>query len=115
MFLDSVGGVAYLAKPTAAKRTAYLRAIGLVQGFQALDLLDRDAVKSGWPSVGMRTEARRFVWGDPSAAYSDARRSVHWHSLDSPFAFGRRNPGDIALLTCHCHSRLRSNLRYVYA
>jgi len=67
--------VAYLAKPTAAKRTAYLRAIGLVQGFQALDLLDRDAVKSGWPSVGMRTEARRFVWGDPSADDSDARRS----------------------------------------
>ena len=42
----------------------------------------------------MRAEARRFVGGDLSAPSSDARRSAHWHYLDS--SFGRRNPGDIA-------------------
>ena len=45
-FLGSIGGV------------AYLRAIGLVPRFQALALLDRDAVKSGWPRVGMRADCR---------------------------------------------------------
>src|SRR2546427_9268654 len=42
----------YLAKATAAERTAYLSEIGLAQRFQALDPLERDAVKSGWPRVG---------------------------------------------------------------
>ena len=43
---------AYLAKMTAAERTAYLSEIGLVQRFQALDPLDREAVQSGWPHPG---------------------------------------------------------------
>src|SRR5437867_11962078 len=45
---------AYLAKATAAERTAYLREIGLEQRFQALDPLDREAVLRGVPRVGMR-------------------------------------------------------------
>ena len=80
---------AYLAKATAAERTAYLSEIGLAQRFQALDPLDRDAVKGGWPRVGMSAEALRFVWGDPYYANGDDRRSAHWHYLGS--SFGRGN------------------------
>jgi hypothetical protein len=55
----------YLAKASAAERTAYLREIGLVQRFEALDPQDRAAVQAGWPRVGMSAEALRFVWGEP--------------------------------------------------
>jgi len=79
----------YLAKATAAERTTYLSEIGLAQRFQALDPLDRDAVKGGWPRVGMSAEALRFVWGDPYYTDGDARRSAHWHYLGS--SFGRGN------------------------
>ena len=78
----------YLAKATAAERTAYLSEIGLAQRFQALDPLDRDAVKSGWPRVGMSADALRFVWGDPYATDGDARRYAHWHYLGSSFGLG---------------------------
>src|ERR687884_1238299 len=44
---------AYLAKATAAERTAYLREIGLAQRFQALDPQDRETVLSGWPRPGV--------------------------------------------------------------
>ena len=53
---------AYLAKATAAERTAYLSEIGLAQRFQALDPLDREAVKSGIPTVGMSAEALLLLW-----------------------------------------------------
>src|SRR4029453_1101570 len=53
----------YLAKPTAIERTAYLRDIGLVQRFQALDPLDRDAVLGGIPRQGVSAEALLFLWG----------------------------------------------------
>jgi hypothetical protein len=33
----------YVARPTAAARTAYLQELGLVQRFQALDPLDQEA------------------------------------------------------------------------
>ena len=79
---------AYLAKMTAAERTAYLSEIGLAQRFQALDPLDRDAVLSGFPSVGMSAEALRFVWGDPYYTEGDAKRSAHWHYLGSSLALG---------------------------
>src|SRR5437899_389021 len=78
----------YLAKATAAERTAYLSEIGVAQRFQALDPLDRDAVKGGWPRVGMSAEALRFVWGDPYATDGDARRYAHWHYLGSSFGRG---------------------------
>src|SRR6266436_179031 len=54
-----------LAKLTAAERTAYLGAIGLVQRFQALDPLDRDAVLGGVPRQGMSAEVLLFLWGAP--------------------------------------------------
>ena len=56
---------AYVAKASATERTAYVREIGLAQRFAALDPLDREAVQSGFPRVGMSAEALRFVWGEP--------------------------------------------------
>jgi hypothetical protein len=79
---------AYLAKASAAERTAYLGEIGLVQRFQALDPLDREAVQSGFPRVGMSAEALRFVWGEPYYTEGEARRSAHWHYLGSSLALG---------------------------
>jgi hypothetical protein len=75
----------YLAKASAAARTAYLRELGLVQRFQALDPLDQEAVQYGWPRVGMSAEALLFVWGEPYYTDGDARRSAHWHYLGSSF------------------------------
>src|SRR5215831_9013291 len=75
----------YLAKATAAERTAYLNEIGLAQRFQRLDPADRDAVLSGAPRVGMSAEALRFVWGDPADAAGDARHYARWHYLGSSF------------------------------
>jgi hypothetical protein len=79
----------YLAKASAAERTAYLRELGLPQRFQALDPLDQQAVRSGWPRVGMSADALLFVWGEPYDMDGDARRSAHWHYLGS--SFGRGN------------------------
>src|SRR5881275_1190277 len=79
----------YLAQASAAERTAYLRQLGLVQRFEALDPLDQQAVRSGWPRVGMSADALLFVWGEPYDMDGDARRSAHWHYLGS--SFGRGN------------------------
>jgi hypothetical protein len=79
---------AYLAKASAAERTAYLRALGLPQRFAALDPLDQQAVRSGWPRVGMSAEALRFVWGEPDDTAGDAKRSAHWHYRGSSLALG---------------------------
>jgi hypothetical protein len=76
----------YLAKPTAAARTAYLREIGLVQRFQALDPLDRDAVLGGVPRQGMSAEALLFLWGAPYSTAGDAKRYAHWFYRGSSFA-----------------------------
>jgi len=76
----------YLAQATAAERTAYLREIGLVQRFQGLDPLDREAVQKGFPRVGMSAEALLFLWGDPYYTAGDAQRSAHWFYLGSSFA-----------------------------
>jgi hypothetical protein len=75
----------YLAKPTAAERTAYLSEIGLIQRFQRLDPQDRETVRSGAPRVGMSAEALRFVWGDPADTAGDARYYARWHYLGSSF------------------------------
>lgn len=74
---------AYLAKKTAAERTAYLYEIGLAQRFQALDASDQEAVRSGWPRRGMSAEALLFLWGEPYYTAGDARRSAHWYYLGS--------------------------------
>ncbi len=81
----------YLGKATAAERTAYLRELGLIQHFQALDPLDQDAARSGWPRVGMSAEALLFVWGAPYYTDGESRRSAHWHYLGS--SFGRSPSG----------------------
>lgn len=78
----------YLAKPNAAERSAYLRQIGLAQRFEALDPLDRAAVQSGFPRVGMSAEALRFVWGEPYYTAGDARRYAHWYYLGSSLGLG---------------------------
>ena len=76
----------YLAKTSAAERTAYLQKIGLVQRFQRLDPIDRETVQSGFPRVGMSAEALLFVWGEPVYWAGDARRSAHWYYLGSSLA-----------------------------
>ena len=73
----------YLAKASAAERTAYLNEIGLAQRFQRLDPQDREAVRSGAPRVGMSAEALLFVWGDPADTAGDARHYSRWHYLGS--------------------------------
>jgi hypothetical protein len=73
----------YLAKTTAAERTAYLSQIGLAQRFQRLDPEDRETVRSGAPRVGMSTDALLFVWGDPADTAGDARYYARWHYFGS--------------------------------
>ena len=73
----------YLAKASAAERTAYLSEIGLAQRLQRLDALDREAVQSGAPRVGMSADALRFVWGDPVETAGDARLYSRWQYLGS--------------------------------
>src|SRR5215468_10304062 len=82
---------AYLAKATAAERTAYLSEIGLAQRFQALDPQDRQTVLNGLPRQGMSAEALRFIWGEPYYTTGDARRYAHWYYLSSSFGRGRSN------------------------
>jgi hypothetical protein len=84
----------YLAKATAAERTAYFSQIGLAQRFQALDPQDRDAVRGGAPRVGMSAEALLFVWGDPYYTAGDAHHYAHWYYLGS--SFGRGGYGNYA-------------------
>ncbi len=83
---------AYLAKATAAERTAYLSEIGLAQRLQTLDPLDREAVRGGAPRVGMSAEALLFLWGEPYYTAGDASRYAHWYYLGS--SFGLANYGN---------------------
>jgi len=73
----------YVAQPTAAARTAYLQQLGLVQRFQALAPLDKEAIRSGLPRVGMSADALLFLWGEPYYTAGDARRYAHWYYLGS--------------------------------
>jgi hypothetical protein len=73
----------YLAQATAAERTAYLHTIGLAQRFQALDLADQEAVRSGFPRRGMSAEALRFLWGEPYYTAGHAQHAAHWYYLGS--------------------------------
>jgi hypothetical protein len=73
----------YLAQATATERTAYLNKTGLVQRLQALDPLDRDAVRSGFPRQGISAEALRFIWGEPSYTDGWAHHYEHWHYVGS--------------------------------
>ena len=73
----------YLVQATATARTAYLNETGLLQRFEALDPLDRDAVRSGLPRRGMRAEALQFVWGEPYYTSGRAHNYAHWYYLGS--------------------------------
>jgi len=81
---------AYLAMTTATERAASLNDLGLAQRFQALDVLDREALLTGQPRWGMSAEALRFLWGDPY--YMEGRRSSdeHWYYPGSSFSLGAR-------------------------
>jgi hypothetical protein len=75
----------YLAKTTAAARTAYLSEIGVAQRFERLTPQDQEAVRSGAPRVGMSADALRFVWGAPAETAGDARIYARWLYLGSSF------------------------------
>lgn len=75
----------YLAKGTAAERTAYLEAIGVAQRFQALDPRDREAVLAYQPPhKGMSADALRFLWGEPAYTKGPAGHYEYWYYL-GPF------------------------------
>src|SRR5262245_63836151 len=63
----------YLAKASAAERTAYLSEIGLAQRYQRLDPADRETEQSGAARVGMSADALRLGWGDPEEAAGSGR------------------------------------------
>jgi hypothetical protein len=81
---------AYLAQTTAVARTAYLREIGLVQRFEALDALDQEAIRAGGPRPGMSAEALLFLWGEPYFTAGPASLSAHWYYLGSSLALAER-------------------------
>jgi hypothetical protein len=76
----------YLAKATAAERTAYMHELGLAQRFQTLATQDREAVLAGYPIKGMSTEAMRFLWGEPYAQRGRTNYYEHWYYLGSSIA-----------------------------
>jgi hypothetical protein len=73
----------YLAQATPAERTAYLRGVGLVQRFEALDPLDREAILGGQPRQGMSAAALRFLWGQPYYTQGRVNYYEHWYYLGS--------------------------------
>lgn len=75
----------YLAKGTAAERTAYLEAIGITQRFQALAPQDREVVLAGFvPRKGMSADALRFLWGEPYYTKGHNGHYEYWYYL-GPF------------------------------
>jgi hypothetical protein len=73
----------YLAKATAAERTAYAHELGLAQRLQALAAPDREAVLAGYSRKGMSTEAMRFLWGEPYPQQGYTNHYEHWYYLGS--------------------------------
>jgi hypothetical protein len=69
----------YLAKASAAERTAYLEEIGLAQRFDALDPEDRDSVQAGFIRKGMSAQALRFLWGPPTHSKGDPDHYAYWY------------------------------------
>lgn len=75
----------YLAKGTAAERTAYLAALGVAQRFQALAPYDREAVLANQPPTqGMSADALRFLWGQPAYIKGHIGHYEYWYYL-GPF------------------------------
>lgn len=89
--MTSAQAQTYTAKATAAERTAYLRTLGLVQRFEALDPLDREAILTGGqPRQGMSAAALRFLWGAPYYTTGYPPQSAHWYYLGSSFSLAAR-------------------------
>lgn len=87
----------YLSKANATERTAYLRTLGLVQRFEALNSQDRETIQVGkFPWVGMSAAALRFLWGEPAYTTGDPMQSAHWYYLGSSFSLvaGGSNYGE---------------------
>lgn len=81
----------YMAKATAAERTASLRALGLVQRFEALEPQDREAILTGGqPRRGMDAVALRLLWGEPYYTAGYLPQSAHWYYLGSSFSLAAR-------------------------
>jgi len=81
----------YMAKATAAERTAYLRALGLVQRFEALEPQDREAILTGGqPQRGISATALRFLWGEPYYTAGYLPQSAHLYYLGSSFSLAAR-------------------------
>ena len=76
----------YLARTTTAERQAYLREIGLIQRFEALDTSDQSAVLAGQIKPGVSAEALYFIWGEPY--YEEGRRNHYerWFYRGSSFS-----------------------------
>ncbi len=72
---------AYLAKATAAERTAYLGEIGIPQRFQALEPQDREAILAGSIRQGMSAEGLRYLWGDPYYTQGYPDHYEYWYYL----------------------------------
>ena len=68
----------YLAKATAAERTAYLNEIGVAQKVAALDPKDRKAIRAGHIRKGMSAEALRVLWGEPHDEQGYAGHHETW-------------------------------------
>jgi hypothetical protein len=101
---------AYLAKANAAERTAYLRTLGLVQRFEALDSQDREAILGRQPRVGMSAEALRFLWGEPLYTTGHPTQSAHWYYRGSSFTLADRG-NDRAGDADRCLSHRRAGCR----
>ncbi len=70
--------VAYLSKPNPAEREAYLREIGALQRFEALDPLDRESIQNGYIRKGMSSEALNFLWGRPQYTVGTTGEWEEW-------------------------------------
>ncbi len=80
----------YLAKASAAERSAYLREIGSAQRFEALEAQDRESVLAGYIRKGMSAEALRFLWGEPYSDRGYTGHYEHWYYFGSALDLASR-------------------------
>jgi hypothetical protein len=78
-------------KATATEWTASLRALGLMQRFEALDSQNCEAILiGGQPRHGMSAAALRFLWGEPLYTTGYPPQRAHWYYLGSSFSLAAR-------------------------
>ncbi len=84
----------YLAKPNAAERQTYLREIGALQRFEALDSQDQESILNGYIRKGMSAEALNFLWGPPRYTSGNTGEWEYWvynGQIDDLLAYGNRS------------------------